>query len=96
MPPHPLGMAPTFWLYSILLACRWEKPLEQLLTKGIQTRPLWTALHLMPPYKEAALLGSGKISEGLCAHGLSLPCSTNMTEMDQAAVIQAVLNLNLS
>lgn len=95
-PPHPLGMAPTFWLYSILLACRWEKPLEQLLTKGIQTRPLWTALHLMPPYKEAALLGSGKISEGLCAHGLSLPCSTNMTEMDQAAVIQAVLNLNLS
>jgi len=95
-PPHPSGMSPTFWLYSILLACRWEKPLEQLLAKGIQTRPLWTALHLMPSYREAPLLGSGKVSECLCSHGLSIPCSTNISEQDQDSVISAVLDLDLA
>jgi len=94
-PPRPSGLAPTFWLYSVLLACRWESPLQQLLGKGIQTRPLWTALHLMPPYKGASLLGSGKISEELCTLGLSLPCSTNLSERDQQTVIEAVINLSM-
>jgi dTDP-4-amino-4,6-dideoxygalactose transaminase len=93
-PPRPSGLAPTFWLYSVLLACRWEMPLERLLEMGIQTRPLWTALHLMPPYKGAPLLGSGKVSEALCAHGLSLPCSTSLSEGDQQLVIEAVHKIN--
>jgi len=93
-PPRPSGMTPTFWLYSVLLPYRWEVPLERLLKKGIQTRPLWTALHLMPPYREAMLLGSGQVSESLCAHGLSLPCSTNLTKDDQQVVIDAVLEMH--
>lgn len=93
-PPHPAGLTPTFWLYSLLLPCRWEAPLEQLIEKDIQTRPLWTALHLMPPYKDALLLGSGRISESLCAHGLSLPCSTSLSEVDQQSVISAVQELH--
>ncbi|GLH73049.1 aminotransferase DegT [Geothrix limicola] len=93
-PPRPAGLTPTFWLYSILLQCRWEAPLEQLLEKGIQTRPLWTALHMMPPYKEVTLLGSGRVSESLCAHGLSLPCSTGLSGDDQQSVIEAVLKLH--
>jgi len=92
-PPRPTGMVPTSWLYSVLLASHWERPLEQLLELGIQSRPLWTALHLMPPYQGAPLLGSGKISERLCGHGLSLPCSTNLNEADQHAVIDAVLRI---
>lgn len=93
-PPRPSGMSPTFWLYSMLLPCGWEAPLEQLLAKGIQTRPLWTALHLMPPYMNAPLLGSGQISESLCTHGLSLPCSTSLSDDDQQLVINAVLEFH--
>lgn len=89
-PPRPVALAPTFWLYSVMLPCRWEKPLEQLLEMGIQTRPLWTALHLMPPYQGIQVLGSGKVSEYLCSFGLSLPCSTNLSKKDQMTVIQAV------
>jgi dTDP-4-amino-4,6-dideoxygalactose transaminase len=89
-PPRPSGMTPTYWLYSVLLDCGWEKPLEQLLVENIQTRPLWTALHLMPPYKGALLLGSGRVSEQLCAQGLSLPCSTSLSDGDQQTVIEAI------
>ena len=89
-PPRPTGMAPTYWLYSILLQNSWQKPLDDLMALGIQTRPLWTALHLMPPYRDVQLLGTGKVSEALCGHGLSLPCSTHLSMADQQSVIKAV------
>ena len=89
-PPRPVGLIPTFWLYSVIFPCRWERPLEWLLEKGVQTRPLWTALHLMPPYQKAPRLGTGKVSEYLCSFGLSLPCSTALSEGDQKLVIEAV------
>ncbi|BDU70459.1 putative pyridoxal phosphate-dependent aminotransferase EpsN [Geothrix oryzae] len=89
-PPRPTGLTPTFWLYSVMFSRPWEQPLEQLLKRGVQTRPLWTALHLMPPYQGVPLLGSGKVSESLCSFGLSLPCSTSLSKKDQAMVIEAV------
>jgi len=56
----------------------------------IQTRPLWTALHLMPPYEACTRLGSGQVAESLCTRGLSLPCSTNLTEKELETVVAGV------
>lgn len=90
LPPMPQGMAPSSWLYSVLLPSGWEPVLKALEGEGILTRPLWTALHLMPPYAGCPRLGSGEVAADLCARGLSLPCSTTLTEGQQAAVIQAL------
>lgn len=89
-PPAPGGMAPSYWLYSVLLPEPWERPLKALEAQGIQTRPLWTALHLMPPYRDCQLLGSGEVAEDLCRRGLSLPCSTTLRPEDQARVVAAL------
>ena len=94
LPPAPAGMAPTFWLFSVLFRGEWLEPLKALEAKGIQTRPLWTALHLMPPYRSCPMLGSGQVAADLCARGLSLPCSTSVTgaELDEvAAGVEAFL-----
>ncbi len=91
--PHPTGMNPTYWLYSVLFPGGWEKPLLAFQERGIQTRPLWTALHLMPPFASSLRLGSGSVAEELCKQGLSLPCSTNLSEQDQMKVIEALKEL---
>lgn len=93
LPPAPEGMAPSSWLYSVLLPTGWEPVLKALEAAGIQTRPLWTALHLMPPYAGCARIGSGEVAADLCARGLSLPCSTSLTPVQQDAVIQHLTGL---
>lgn len=86
-PPSPAGVQPTYWLYSVLLEKGWADLLKKMEDNQIQTRPLWTALHLMPPFKDCQVLGTGRVAEKLCESGLSLPCSTNITsdELDQVA-----------
>lgn len=90
LPPVPGGMHPTHWLYSVLLPGPWEGTLKGLESAGIQTRPLWTALHLMPPFEDCVRLGSGEVAADLCARGLSLPCSTSLTQEQQDLVIHTL------
>jgi dTDP-4-amino-4,6-dideoxygalactose transaminase len=96
VPPRPAWAQPTFWLYSVLIDPattgvdrKWM--LEQLGGKGIQTRPVWAPAHVMPFYRDAPRLG-GEVGERLFAQGLSLPCSTGLTDADQDRVIDAVLS----
>jgi dTDP-4-amino-4,6-dideoxygalactose transaminase len=89
-PPRPAGTAPSCWLYSVLLDPGWQEPQAFLEAKGIQSRPLWTPLHLMEPYRGFQLIGSGQEAERLARMGLSLPCSTSLTAEQQETVIAAV------
>jgi dTDP-4-amino-4,6-dideoxygalactose transaminase len=96
IPPRPAWALPTLWLYSVLIDPattgidrKWM--LEQLAAKGIQTRPVWAPAHVMPFYREAPRLG-GAVGDRLFAQGLSLPCSTGLTDADQDRVIDAVLS----
>jgi dTDP-4-amino-4,6-dideoxygalactose transaminase len=82
------------WLYSILIdpaVTRIDRKqmLERLESSGIQTRPVWAPAHLMPFYAGAPRLG-GAVGDRLFAHGLSLPCSTGLTDTDAERVIDTV------
>ena len=44
---------------------------------------------MQPPLKDEPLVG-GAVGEDLFARGLSLPCSTELTEADQKRVIDRV------
>jgi len=90
-PPRIDGARSTYWLYSVLLDNEKERDavLAFLGDRGIGARAVWRPLHLQPPLRDAAVLG-GAVSESLFHRGLSLPCSTDLTESDQNRVIDAV------
>jgi dTDP-4-amino-4,6-dideoxygalactose transaminase len=96
VPPRPAWARSTLWLYSVLIDPaitgvdrKWM--LAHLAAKGIQTRPVWAPAHVMPFYAGAPRRG-GAIGDRLFAQGLSLPCSTGLTDGDQDRVIDAVLS----
>jgi dTDP-4-amino-4,6-dideoxygalactose transaminase len=94
IPPRPTWSRPTMWLYSVLIdpsvaGIDRARLLTHLESLGIQTRPVWAPAHRMPFYRAAPRLG-GAIGDGLFARGLSLPCSTSLTDAEQDRVIDAV------
>ncbi len=93
LPPRASFAQPSHWLYSILFENSTERDavLDRLNRAGIEARPLWTPLHLMPPYRKAEMLGDGLVSEGLAARGLSLPSSVQLSMEQQSRVIDLVL-----
>jgi dTDP-4-amino-4,6-dideoxygalactose transaminase len=93
-PPDLPGQESTYWLYSIQVpADRGPGARDQLqdflAEVGIESRSLWRPLHMQPPLKGEALVG-GSVGESLFARGLSLPCSTDLTAVDQKRVIDRV------
>ncbi len=94
IPPRPAWAVPTMWLYSILIdpavtGIDRKQMLERLESTGIQTRPVWAPAHLMPFYADAPRLG-GAVGDRLFAQGLSLPCSTGLTDNEAERVIDTV------
>ena len=53
---------------------------------GIDARPFWKPMHLQPPYRDAPRAAL-PVTEALWRRVLTLPCSTNLTDTDQARVI---------
>jgi dTDP-4-amino-4,6-dideoxygalactose transaminase len=93
-PPRVAGTESTYWLYSVLAPAgpgARDGLLAHLDQAGIGARALWRPLHAQPPYAGDPVLG-GSVSDDLFERGLSLPCSTDLTEADQQRVIDAVLS----
>jgi len=96
IPPRPAWAVPTLWLYSILIdpslaGIDRTGVMTRLGGAGIETRPVWAPAHTMAFYQDAPRLG-GTVGERLFAQGLSLPCSTSLTDADQDRVIDAVVS----
>lgn len=94
LPPTLDETASTYWLYSILVQgadpeTERDALAAHLESVGVQARPLWRPLHAQPPLKHAQLLG-GSVGDDLFARGLSLPCSTGISDDELDRVITAV------
>jgi len=63
--------------------------IQALEEANIEARPVWKPMHLQKLYRDADHYG-GDVAEELFARGICLPSSSNMSEDDQAAVIQVV------
>ena len=81
------------WLYTVLVSgftAEQRNGLIDLLREdGIETRPVFYPLHLMPPY-ETEPAGSFPVSEQLGAEGISLPTHVRLTDDDVATVCAAL------
>lgn len=60
-----------------------------LAAEDIEARPVWKPMHTQKLYASAERWG-GAVAEDLYARGICLPSSTNMTDADQARVVDAV------
>jgi perosamine synthetase len=73
-----------YWLYTVLLkppaAGRRDECITHLAARGIETRPVFHPMHLLPPYREPA--GRYPIAECLGRSGISLPSHGFVTEDD--------------
>jgi len=77
-----------YWLYSILV----EKSLRDKIIKhleehGIETRPFFYPIHILPPYKHNISL---PIAEELSAKGLNLPSGPKLSEDQIEEVVKCL------
>ncbi len=81
-----------YWLYSICVSEEIDRDLliEQLLEKGIETRPFFYPTHLQPPYLRDAETQTFPVTTKLAAQGLSLPSSARITEEEVAYIADAL------
>jgi pyridoxal phosphate-dependent aminotransferase EpsN len=57
--------------------------------RDIESRPVWTPLHLQPAFADFRVRG-GSVAEGLYERGLCLPSGSSMTDDDVARVAEAI------
>lgn len=73
-----------FWTYTILLKeslnITRDQFMAKLLEAGVETRPIFYPMHLMPPYREPD--GAYPVAEALARRGVSLPSHGLLTEED--------------
>ena len=89
--PEPIGQRSSRWL-----SCFTIDPAEtginredirlMLLSKGIESRPLWKPMHMQPVYADTKYHGCG-FDETLFEHGLCLPSGSDMTNEQQDEII---------
>jgi pyridoxal phosphate-dependent aminotransferase EpsN len=63
--------------------------IDALAAANVEARPVWKPMHLQRLFEDAPWLG-GEVAEDLFRRGLCLPSSSNLTEVEQARVIDTV------
>ncbi len=84
------GSVPNHWLYTIQVP-RLRQLREYLESGGIECRPLWVPMHLLPAFRDSRFLTRNNQSEYLYQHAISLPCSTHLTDAQQQEVIGSLI-----
>lgn len=73
-----------FWMYSIVLKDSVKVPRDEFMglleRDGIETRPIFYPMHVMPPYLENE--GRYPVSESISSRGINLPTHSQLTEED--------------
>ena len=91
--PFPGGtdIGNTCWLSGVVTtdAATSEKLRARLTEAGIEAGPFWKPIHLQAPYHDAPHTAQA-VSESIWQRVVTLPCSTDLTESDQARVIATV------
>jgi len=90
--PHTL---PNNWLYTVKVPDR-RSLLAFLKTQSIETRPLWTPMNRLSMFAGNTYITREDVSGHLFDQCLSLPCSTNLSQLDQEKVIQSIFQFHAS
>lgn len=82
-----------YWMYNIFLADGTERERDAVMAKldanGIETRPVFYPMHVMPPYLESA---SYPVADTWAQRGINLPTHQDLTREDIQYVADAIAN----
>ncbi len=96
LPPETKDRVNTHWLYTILLkedaGIDRDQLIQKLLQNGIEARPVFFPLHVMPPYQSFAN-GSFPNTNRVSKQGLSLPSFVHLKKEDQQAICDALRSI---
>jgi dTDP-4-amino-4,6-dideoxygalactose transaminase len=94
--PHPNWAQGACWFSGVLLDAKRAQRLDDicaaLRTKGIEARKFWKPVHEQAPYRAAPVTPT-TVADDIWRRILTLPSSTQLTEADQALVIQTVRDI---
>jgi perosamine synthetase len=86
VPLYSKDVINSYWIYTFIvldnLGISRDEVIDKLASKGIETRPVFYPLHMMPPYKN---FGSSDVLQNsiwVSSNGLSLPSSASLTEKE--------------
>ncbi|AWO01186.1 LegC family aminotransferase [Chitinophaga alhagiae] len=80
---------PNCWLFT-MSTMRQPELLKTLNAQGIQCRPFWVPMSLLPMYKNAPYITHNHTSEKVYGNCLSIPSSVNLTEENLEAITTAI------
>jgi perosamine synthetase len=85
----------SYWMFSILLKDTSRLPrdrfMELLAEKGIETRPLFYPMHVMPPYKQSEI--NFPVSTDVAARGLNIPTHSSLIEEDVVYIAESIKSI---
>ena len=95
LPPQDDGYASTYWLFSLILAdgneAKRSKIMQRLINDyGIETRPFFVPMHLLPMYQSQLSL---KNTEFLANHGINFPTYTGLSDESILEICKATTYL---
>jgi len=98
--PQVIGnVSHSFWMYSILIEKEFgrsrDEVIEFLQKSGIETRPFFYPMHVMPVYKNAAKIFNLKTSEEISSKGINLPTFFDLNEADIREVCHHLIKLKV-
>lgn len=74
------------WLFTVMLsddiAISRDELMAQLERRGIETRPVFYPMHVLPPYREANDGEVYRVAEAIARRGISLPTWVGLTRAD--------------
>jgi perosamine synthetase len=86
----------SYWLYTILLkddsGIHRDDLIQRLLMNGIEARPVFYPMHLMPPYSLFNGERSLKNTKNISRRGISLPSASTLTESQVQEIASVIKN----
>lgn len=84
-----------YWLYSVLIDNKHygisrDELTSKLAENGVETRPFFNPIHIMPPYKKYAENCKFPSAERLSSRGMNLPSSVKLTEKEIQEITQLI------
>lgn len=96
LPNEEINTTNSYWLYTCLInpnsPFNRDELINYLNIRGVETRPVFYPLHLMPPYCRFANTDDLEYSLDIAQRGISLPSSVNLTEMELSYICNTIIN----
>jgi perosamine synthetase len=90
------GTVHSYWMNSIILDCdqdQRDKFIEYLSNRGVDTRPLFYPIHMMPMYSHK--YQSHKVSEDISRRGFNIPSYPDLTEKELEYICESILRYDI-